>query len=198
VKRIGRWAFNMLAGVSLVLCLATMALWVRSHWLLDSVHANPSSYLLYGIRSDSGRVWFDTVSYNPAWVESPLRWTTHLNLPSDYRREKNLDADDYGLNRWGFVVADSARWTKPIPMDVLVTPFIEPKLSNGCLPSLVPGALLSHCARLPRDAAGPGASAAIAGTSAPSARTTSAPPPTVAQSVGLAFPNHRVETSSFR
>jgi hypothetical protein len=31
VKRLGRWAFNILAGVSLVLCMATVVLWVRSY-----------------------------------------------------------------------------------------------------------------------------------------------------------------------
>jgi hypothetical protein len=36
VKRICRWVFNGLAGVSLLLCIATVVMWVRSYWREDS------------------------------------------------------------------------------------------------------------------------------------------------------------------
>ncbi len=32
-----RWIFNILAAVSLVLCLAVAGLWVRSYWCCDNV-----------------------------------------------------------------------------------------------------------------------------------------------------------------
>ena len=41
MRRIGRWMFNGLTVLSLVLCLATVCLWVRSHWRVDElVHVN--------------------------------------------------------------------------------------------------------------------------------------------------------------
>src|SRR5687768_18168248 len=42
VDRIGgvkRWAWNILAGLSLLVCVAIVALWVRSHWRADVVGA---------------------------------------------------------------------------------------------------------------------------------------------------------------
>ena len=35
---IRRWAFNMVAGVSLSLCLATAALWLRGQWAADGLY----------------------------------------------------------------------------------------------------------------------------------------------------------------
>jgi hypothetical protein len=35
MKRLRRWVFNLAAGVSLLLCVATMGLWVRSDWAAD-------------------------------------------------------------------------------------------------------------------------------------------------------------------
>ena len=37
VRRISRWGLNVLAGLSVVLCLATATLWVRSYWYYDQV-----------------------------------------------------------------------------------------------------------------------------------------------------------------
>src|SRR4051794_31841231 len=36
MRRIGRWVFNLLAGLSLLTCLATAGMWVRSHWMADA------------------------------------------------------------------------------------------------------------------------------------------------------------------
>src|SRR5208282_6528048 len=35
MKRLRRWLFNVLAGVSLLLCVATVAMWVRSYWRVE-------------------------------------------------------------------------------------------------------------------------------------------------------------------
>lgn len=37
MKRVRGWLFNLAAGVSLVLCVATAVLWVRSYWTSDAV-----------------------------------------------------------------------------------------------------------------------------------------------------------------
>src|SRR5262245_27997460 len=37
MKRAGHWLFNFAAAVSLVLCVVTPALWVRSYWVSDTL-----------------------------------------------------------------------------------------------------------------------------------------------------------------
>jgi hypothetical protein len=37
-----RRVFNVLAAVSLLLCVATAALWVRSHWVIDRFEYSPT------------------------------------------------------------------------------------------------------------------------------------------------------------
>jgi hypothetical protein len=37
MRRLGRWMFNGLAALSLLLCVAVMALWVESHWRYDVI-----------------------------------------------------------------------------------------------------------------------------------------------------------------
>ena len=40
MRRLLRWTFNALAAASLLLCLATAVLWVRSYWVEDQFFAN--------------------------------------------------------------------------------------------------------------------------------------------------------------
>jgi hypothetical protein len=37
IRRIGRWASNVVTGLSLLLCVAVVALWARSYWYYDQV-----------------------------------------------------------------------------------------------------------------------------------------------------------------
>ena len=39
MTRLLRWTFLTLAAASLVLCLATAGLWVRSYWVYDQLYA---------------------------------------------------------------------------------------------------------------------------------------------------------------
>src|SRR5690242_6790154 len=39
MRRLLRWTFNTLAMASLLLCLATAGLWVRSYWVCDQFYA---------------------------------------------------------------------------------------------------------------------------------------------------------------
>jgi hypothetical protein len=56
VKRLGRWAFNIVAGVSLVLFLATSVLWVRSYWRTEWFEiGNATRFRTFG--SSSGRMY---------------------------------------------------------------------------------------------------------------------------------------------
>jgi hypothetical protein len=69
-----RRVFNVLAAVSLVLCVAIVALWVRSYWRHDMLNcfgaARPGAVHNYGITSEQGKVdiferW-ETYSHPPA------------------------------------------------------------------------------------------------------------------------------------
>ena len=42
MKRLWRWLLNVLAALSLLLCVATAVLWVRSHWRCDCIYRNCS------------------------------------------------------------------------------------------------------------------------------------------------------------
>ena len=57
MRRLLRWTFNALAAASLLLCLATAALWVRSYWVCDRLYArHPDSSDRFMTWSDRGRL----------------------------------------------------------------------------------------------------------------------------------------------
>jgi hypothetical protein len=62
-----RRLFNLLAGVSLVLCVAMVVMWVRSYWRSDQVQ---TTNLLYDLDTSPGRVWI-TKSSRPYWSGIP-------------------------------------------------------------------------------------------------------------------------------
>ena len=41
MRRLLRWTFHALAAASLLLCVATAGLWVRSYWVADQFHRGP-------------------------------------------------------------------------------------------------------------------------------------------------------------
>jgi hypothetical protein len=103
-----RWVFNVMAVVSLVICLATVGLWVRSYWVWDIVtrdsydHASEQRRM-YSVHSLHGRfaVCRDTVT--------PWALTSTVDLENirtwRWRREPDrplvIAADDLWL-RMGF------------------------------------------------------------------------------------------------
>jgi hypothetical protein len=52
VKRLGRWAFNILAGLSLLLCVAALAVSARSRWATDRfcIRYSSRSFYIYQAR----------------------------------------------------------------------------------------------------------------------------------------------------
>ena len=48
MRRLLRWTFHALAAASLLLCLATAGLWVRSHWVYDQFARPAPSVGAYG------------------------------------------------------------------------------------------------------------------------------------------------------
>jgi hypothetical protein len=55
MKRLGRYIFNALAALSLVLCAGTAALWVRGHFVADRAYY--SRWRVSGTRAREGAYW---------------------------------------------------------------------------------------------------------------------------------------------
>jgi hypothetical protein len=78
VKRLGRWSFNLLAGVSLVVCVTTMVLWVRSYWRMDVLRLSDQRSFLQ-VCDATGRVEFWAARKFPA---QSARWS-YLQHPAE-------------------------------------------------------------------------------------------------------------------
>jgi hypothetical protein len=77
VKRMGRWAFNILAVVSLVLCSGSVVLLVRSYWKIDKFEvARERKYSLASCRGVMSlhQSWneFRGHDLDPGWRELPM------------------------------------------------------------------------------------------------------------------------------
>jgi hypothetical protein len=58
MKRLRRWLFNVLAGLSLLLCVAAAAFWVRSHWRWDEVSLYDGTNVGYDLFTWNGGLYF--------------------------------------------------------------------------------------------------------------------------------------------
>ena len=92
MKRLRRITFNALTALSLVLCLATAGVWVRSHWIVDSLqwyrgdhytrvwHSNPAAIanrgtLTVGVVGTSNPshafLWQQRIAFKPDAEDAP-------------------------------------------------------------------------------------------------------------------------------
>src|SRR4051812_10676726 len=79
-----RRLFNLAAAVSLVLCVATVVLWVRSHWYLDDIHLFPDPQSHYFLRSADGRLHAQqTRASAPTW-QADRNWHSSTPLAHPY------------------------------------------------------------------------------------------------------------------
>ena len=85
--------FNFMAGVSLLLSVATVALWARSYWHLDDVRLFPNPQRFWLLRSADGRLHLQqTWASGPFWqgfrteyVSGQLGSAVYSNLPFQWR-----------------------------------------------------------------------------------------------------------------
>jgi hypothetical protein len=68
MKRLGRWLFNFAAGVSMVMCVATAALWARSLFVTEEVvyqRTDPlrRTWLHFWVASTPGRIFITHLVY---------------------------------------------------------------------------------------------------------------------------------------
>jgi hypothetical protein len=121
MKRIGRYILNGLTVLSLLICVATVALWVRSYRFEEAACYRSRSHYLYMASSQRGRLWieviheiglFDSKSHTDwqsgGWVYSFSR--DNDNWPWD----RWYSDSDYYVNRRGFAFVNGDRMT-PVP-----------------------------------------------------------------------------------
>src|SRR5947209_20062784 len=63
-----RWVFRIVSALSLVLCMGTCVLWVRSYWVMDSVGSFRNSHDIAYLSSLRGELSF-------IWTTKPERWS---------------------------------------------------------------------------------------------------------------------------
>jgi hypothetical protein len=98
MRRLLRWTFHALAAASLLLCLATAGLWVRSHWVYDRLfarrlEATESEYVReyrrehsrYIVSSFRGHLAGSLEWYEHTEVGPTPPWEFHLTSPTPPR-----------------------------------------------------------------------------------------------------------------
>ena len=96
-----RWMFNLFATISLLLCLATAALWVRSYWRADmicwvqEVSSEPKWTRQWSMRSLRGSLQFSKFNHHDSGVffDCDTWWGDFWETGRMYRQEA---ADDIG------------------------------------------------------------------------------------------------------
>ncbi len=98
-----RWLFNLLAGLSLLLCIAVTALCVRSHWIKEGFGWDDtrSYYHHYGILSDHGSLVFthDNIFGHPEGWEiegNNNQWGPVMSI--DFPEDEQ--PDDSRVKKW--------------------------------------------------------------------------------------------------
>ena len=133
MRRVRRFFFNFLSAASLVLCVATVVLWVRSYWAADVIaycwtEGNGGELRHGGVESSRGRVWVGVVGFPRAAAPARLRpgWIRQANFPhgalgpvGSWRRL------GFGV---GAVVGDDGVWMRSVSLPLwfiaaaLITP----------------------------------------------------------------------------
>jgi hypothetical protein len=63
--------------ISILLCLTTVTLWIRSYWRIDGIGHRPSSSLWYEVFSDRGRICFEKIQRDP-YSPQPQWFLSHV------------------------------------------------------------------------------------------------------------------------
>jgi len=104
MKRLRRWLFNGLAALSLLLCVGTVTMWVRSYWRLDhfGLASNPHFGVVTACAADS----FDGYTrLDLNWIKVNDAWETRLHFwHREYPELQGIDSvgDSTFLQRRGF------------------------------------------------------------------------------------------------
>jgi hypothetical protein len=137
--------------LSLVLCLATAALWVRSYWVGDSIsHVN--AYSLWSLESSLGRIQCWHMRSADGRFEGSGLWRTS-GPPQELAASQNIFPTV--KTRLGFAYADSNDGAVSYALWVILIPVLMLGFLAGALPAMakawrrfaLPPAAAAPCAR---------------------------------------------------
>src|SRR5689334_4918947 len=99
-----RHVLNVLAALSLLLCVAVVALWVRSYWTYDLVEFDTGDYVCgheWSLRSEHGRMSFWRAERRPGFPNKALEWTTEPGAKQTHY---------FGIEvKYGAILGDASR-----------------------------------------------------------------------------------------
>jgi hypothetical protein len=150
MKRLGRWLFNLLAAMSLLLCVATGLAWVRSWCVSDFVVRSTTQQVRWTIISSEGHFACWSQWIFPSAIER-VTWEqfTSGDVLCSQHAWATMDTPDFALNYWTVFVLTAILplWVFMIqrfrPLrEILVAP-AQPAFLAGTWYVLGPVALLS-------------------------------------------------------
>ena len=125
MKRFRRWLFNGLAAVSLIVFLATVALWVHSIWAIDAVYfcgrPNPGWLHVTQLWASRGRLRLDSaeaISLHPMPGRFELGYHIASNPP--FNVDWVQPHDLFGFGQWNsvhnvpFYAEHKSSWVAPL------------------------------------------------------------------------------------
>jgi hypothetical protein len=99
MRRLLRWTFHALAAASLLLCVATAALWVRSHWVADEFMMGRRYDRRFDAESRNGQLFGLVEWYVLPEPDPSVRWELNLELrhENDEDPAQSVRSPDEGL-----------------------------------------------------------------------------------------------------
>ena len=97
VKSFNCWAFNIVAGVSLLLCMAILALWIRGRWVADGVVRDFGRFGFLARSEGGSTVRLQVSDKSSGEINSSHGWEHWEYEPTEWQPQEGRNGD---LVRW--------------------------------------------------------------------------------------------------
>jgi len=129
-----RRLFTITAAISLLLCIATVGLWVRSHWYYDALartrNRAPASHIL-GVESFDGIIYLRSKHGYPLRQDAPASWSYATALrPADLGITASIQSHGRELAGFGYVFTPPPR-----PLSAIFFPLWLPAILFAIAPT---------------------------------------------------------------
>lgn len=116
---VNRRVFNSVSIVSLLLCFATIGMWVRSYHAQDNLCYRTRSSRIVAVRSESGRLIVETIRqcFDPEYVVGLWHYSEPWDVASTWPWVQYYPPPSLVWNKWGFTFASGWRLTPVINHD---------------------------------------------------------------------------------
>jgi 4-amino-4-deoxy-L-arabinose transferase-like glycosyltransferase len=112
MHRFGRWIFNGLAAVSLVLCVATVVIWVRSYWTFQILERVGEQWTCFG-ESDSGALFIEVYAHSPERHRLPYPYWMYVS--KTLRGSPSFAPNSWHRFGFYFEASGAGGWTVAVP-----------------------------------------------------------------------------------